>query len=299
MTTTPLHAAIEQHRQRLWSICYRMTGCTSEADDLCQDAIARALSRSDQLRDADPTGWLVRIATTVCLDHLRRKTTQRRITELVDWLDIPGLVPGELVDDPERAAMLREEVRYAVVVALQQVAPRQRAALVLHDVCDRSVTEVAEVLDLNVNAAKQLIHRARVAVAEARRRAIVDIPVDGEIVNAIARAIESGSLDALASLLGEDAWGIVDGGGVVPVAGGPHLGRDAIVRRFINGWRRLDNVPMRAIVHHLNGEPAVIVRVASAPIAAAIIQVETRDRTIVSMRVDRDPRRLAAFATHP
>jgi RNA polymerase sigma-70 factor (ECF subfamily) len=299
MTTTPLHAAIEQHRQRLWSICYRMTGSTSEADDLCQDAIARALSRSDQLRDADPTGWLVRIATTVCLDHLRRKSTQRRITELVDWLDIPGLVPGELVDDPERAAILREEVRYAVVVALQQVAPRQRAALILHDVCDRSVAEVAEVLDLNVNAAKQLIHRARVAVAEARRREAVDIPADSEVVNAIARAIESGSLDALASLLSEDAWGIVDGGDVVPVAGGPHLGRDAIVRRFVNGWRRLDNVPMRAIVHYLNGEPAVIVRVASAPIVAAIIQVETRDRAIVSLRVDRDPRRLAAFATHP
>ena len=38
-----LHAAIEQHRRRLWAICYRMTGRTSDADDLCQEAVARAL----------------------------------------------------------------------------------------------------------------------------------------------------------------------------------------------------------------------------------------------------------------
>lgn len=299
MTSTPLHAAIEQHRQRLWSICYRMTGRTSDADDLCQEAIARAWSRRDQLRDADPTGWLVRIATTVCLDHLRRETRQRRIAELIDWLDIPGLVPGELVDDPERAAILRDEVRYAVIVALQRVAPRQRAALILHDVCDRSLAEVAEVLELNPNAAKQLLHRARTAVAEARRVVAVDVPVDAAVVDAIAGAIESGSLDALASLLHAEAWGIVDGGAAVPVAGGPHVGRNAVMHRFVNGWRRFDNAPLRAMVHRLNGEPVVIVRVAAVPIVAAIIHVETRDGGIVSLRVDRDPRRLAAFAAHP
>lgn len=274
-----------------------MTGRTSDADDLCQEAVARALARSDQLRDADPTGWLVRIATTICLDHLRRQTVERRATELVDWLDAP--TPGSIVDDPERLTILRDEVRYAVIVALQQVAPRQRAALILHDVCDRSLAEVAEVLELNVNAAKQLLHRARTAVSEARRTVDVDTVVDSTVVDAIARAVETGSLDTLASLLLEDAWGVVDGGDIVPVAGGPHLGRDAIMRRFVNGWRRLDNVPMRAVIHTLNGEPTVIVRVAGAPIVPAIIHVETRAHQIASMRVDRDPRRLARFATQP
>ena len=116
---------------------------------------------------------------------------------------------------------------------------------------------------------------------------------------AVARAIEAGSLEALESLLAEAAWGVVDGGGIVPVAGGPHLGRDAIMRRFINAWRRLDNVPMVPLVRVLNGEPVVIVRVASAPIVVAILQVETREGRIVSLRVDRDPRRLAAFAAAP
>ncbi|MEO8704378.1 MAG: sigma-70 family RNA polymerase sigma factor [Kofleriaceae bacterium] len=299
MGTPALHAAIEHLRPRLWTICYRMTGRTSDADDLCQETVAKALSRGHQVVNTDPTGWLIRIATTTCLDHLRLETTRRRVTELADWLDTPGLAPGAVADDPERTTILREDVRYAVVVAFQQVSPRQRAALILHDVCDRSLAEVAEALGINTNAAKQLLHRARTAVGEARRRSDVDVPANSEVVDAISRAIEAGSLDDLASLLIEDAWGIVDGGGIVPVAGGPHLGREAIMRRFVNGWRRLDNVAMHTIVHHLNGEPTVIVRVASAPIAVAILQVETRAAGIASLRVDRDPRRLAAFACHP
>ena len=299
MEPSALHAAIEQHRRRLWAICYRMTGLASDADDLCQEAIARALARSDQVLDADPTGWLIRIATTVCLDHLRRETTGRRVTALADWLDVPGLKPGTLSEDPERRAILRADLRYAVVVALQQLAPRQRAALILHDVCDRPLEEIAELLAITTNATKQLLHRARRAAADARRTTEVDVPADPAVVEAIARAVEAGALATLAALLLEDAWGVVDGGGVVPVAGGPHLGRDAIMRRFVNGWRRFDNAPMRAVVHLLNGEPTVIVRLAHAPVVVAILHAETRDGGIAALRVDRDPRRLVAFASHP
>jgi RNA polymerase sigma-70 factor, ECF subfamily len=292
----PLHAAIEQARRRMWAICYRMTGRAADADDLTQEAIARAIERVDQLRGDDPTGWLLRITTTTCLDHLRRDAVRRRATELVDFVDLPGLAPGEIVADPERAAILRDDIRYAFIVALQHVAPRQRAALILHDVCDRPLADVAEVLGVNENAVKALIHRARVSLAAVRRRDDVDVPVDTNLVEALARAVESGSLDALAALIAEDAWGVVDGGGVIAVTPEPSFGRDAVMRRFTNGWRRLDNVEMAAQVRARNGEPLVVVGIRGAPMVVAIIQIETRDGGIVSLRVDRDPRRTATFA---
>jgi RNA polymerase sigma-70 factor (ECF subfamily) len=298
MTMDPhLLAAIERNRRRLWAICYRMTGAVADADDLCQEAIARAIERADQVVSDDPTGWLVRIATTTCLDHLRRITVRDRVTALVDPLDLPDLAPGEARDDPERAAILREDVRYAVVVALQALNPRQRAALVLHDVCDRPLAEVAAILELKPNAAKALLHRARVALAEARHRDDVDAPVDAAVVEALARAVEAGALDQISALLAEDAWGVVDGGGLIPVAAGPSLGRDAVMRRFVNAWRRLDHVALGAEIRRLNGEPAVIVRVAAAPqLVVAVIHVESRARRIAGLRIDRDPRRTAAFA---
>ncbi|HUQ06072.1 MAG TPA: sigma-70 family RNA polymerase sigma factor [Kofleriaceae bacterium] len=292
-----LLAAIERNRRRLWAICYRMTGAVQDADDLCQEAIARAIERADQVVAGDPTGWLLRIATTTSLDHLRRATVRDRVTTLVDPLDLPDMAPGERAEDPERAAILREDVRYAVVVALQALTPRQRAALVLHDVCDRPIAEVAAILELNPNAAKALLHRARVALAEARHRDDVDTPVDPDVVEALARAVEAGSLEQISALLAEEAWGVVDGGGVIPVLAGPSLGREAVMRRFVNAWRRLDNLSLTAEVRRLNGEPGVIVRVASAPqIVVAIIHVESRARHIAGLRIDRDPRRTAAFA---
>jgi RNA polymerase sigma-70 factor, ECF subfamily len=297
MTTDPqLLVAIEQNRRRLWAICYRMTGGVQDAEDLCQETIARALERSEQRTADDPTGWLVRIATTTCLDHLRRATVRDRVM-LVDPLDMPELDPGELTSDPERVAILREDVRYAVIVALQALTAKQRAALVLHDVCDRSLAEVARALELQPNAAKALVYRARVALAEARRRDDVDVPVDTAVVETLARAIEAGSLDQIADLLADDAWGVVDGGGMIPVAPGPSLGRDAVMRRFVNAWRRLDNVPLTAEVRRLNGEPAVIVRVASAErIVVATIFVETAASRLVALRIDRDPRRTSKLA---
>ena len=78
-------AAIERCRKRLWAHCYRMTGRRADAEDLSQEAIARAIERADDLHDGMAAdAWLFRIATTVCLDHLRREQRTRALTELVD-----------------------------------------------------------------------------------------------------------------------------------------------------------------------------------------------------------------------
>src|SRR3954465_1459389 len=98
-----------------------MTGNVSDAEDLSQEAIARAIERGDQVVDDDPTGWLIRIATTTCLDHLRRATVRARVTPLVDPVDLADLPAANPTGDPEHAAILREDVRYAVVVALQHL----------------------------------------------------------------------------------------------------------------------------------------------------------------------------------
>jgi RNA polymerase sigma-70 factor (ECF subfamily) len=122
MTERTLDETLLQNRRRVWSICYRMTGVRAEADDLAQEAMARALERSSQARDSDAVGWLLQLTTTLCIDHLRRKKIERRLTELVDPLADVDVAIGER--GPEGSAILRDDLRFAVVVALQRLSPR-------------------------------------------------------------------------------------------------------------------------------------------------------------------------------
>jgi RNA polymerase sigma-70 factor (ECF subfamily) len=291
---TPVLAAIERLRKRLWAHCYRMTGRRAEADDLCQEAIARAIERAGDVDEgAAVDGWLFRIATTVCLDHLRRERRTRALTELVDPVAFDEVAAER--PDPEASTILRDDVRLAVIATLQQLAPKQRAALLLHDVCGLPLDDVARTLATNANAAKATLHRARAALARARGRGAVDVPVDAAVVERLAQALEARSVEALARLLADDVWGVVDGGGVVRVASRPTLGARALVRRFANLLRRVP-LPVTCRIARLNGEPAVIVALPTAgEVVFATVHVETHEGRIVAMRVVRDPAKLLPF----
>ena len=289
---TPVLAAIERSRKRLWAHCYRMTGRRVEAGDLSQEAIARAIERAGDLDDpARAEAWLFRIATTVCLDHLRHVRRTRAITELVDPVALEATPTGS--PGPEAAVILRDDVRFAVVVALQRLAPKQRAVLLLHDVCGVPLAQVAATIGTNPNAAKATLHRARAALARARGGVAADTMVDPVVVEQLARALGTRSVDALARLLAEDVWGVVDGGGVVRVATRPTFGARVLLRRFANLNRRV-SVPVACRIVHLNGEPAVLVTLPTlGGTPFSTVHVETKAGRIVAMRVVRDPAKLA------
>lgn len=301
MPSAILLATVERCRRRVWALAYRMTGSRADAEDLAHEAFARAIEREAQLVGTDAAaieGWLFRIATTVCLDHLRRAKHVRRVTELVDPIELSETEAcGPSIDDPEAAAIRRHDLRFAVVVALQALSPKQRVAVILHDVCDRPLDEVAGALASNPNATKALLHRGRAALAAARGRVDGDDVADAGLVEHLARAIEGYAIDDLAALLAEDAWGVVDGGGVIKVATRPSFGRRAVVRRWANAARRLGGVPLRCTVRMLNGEPAVLITLPPAggtPFAS--VHVETRSGAIAALRIIRDPAKLAPFA---
>jgi RNA polymerase sigma-70 factor (ECF subfamily) len=287
-------AAVERNRKRLWALCYRMTGLRADADELSQEAVARAIERCDQVGEEDPTGWLLRLTMHLCLDHLRRKKVERRVNELVDPIAGDEWMVGELsAKHPENQVVLREDVRFAVVLALQLLSPRQRAVLILHDVCDRTLEEIARILETNANAVKAVLYRARVALSAVRVHDQVDMPVDTEVVERFARAIEAGAIDVLTELLATNAWGIVDGGGIVQTANKPTYGGRAISRQWANAKRKLSQ-PVTTNVITLNGERAIVVRLAAAPeIIIAVVHLQTREKLIVALQIHRDPRRIA------
>ena len=120
----------EEHRGHLRAVAYRMLGSVSEADDAVQEAWLR-LSRAEADGVDNLGGWLTTVVARVCLDMLRSRKS-RRESELGEHLPDP-VVSLESGDDPEREALLADSIGLALLIVLEELAPAERLAFVLHD----------------------------------------------------------------------------------------------------------------------------------------------------------------------
>ncbi|MHA6762128.1 sigma-70 family RNA polymerase sigma factor [Streptacidiphilus sp. PAMC 29251] len=223
----PLELQLEQYRRELTGYCYRMLGSAAEAEDAVQDAMIRAWRghRGFEGRAA-LRSWLYRIATNVCLDALRSRKTRARPMDLcgpstvataslsmlpeVTWI---GPVPDARVvseaGDPAEVAAQRESVRLALIAALQRLAPKQRAVLILREVLQWPAAEVAELLDTTVASVNSALQRARATLAVQEVAATDPVrPLDQEQAALLARyvqAFERYDMESLTALLHEDA----------------------------------------------------------------------------------------------
>src|SRR4029079_17037146 len=207
--------------------CYRMLGSPFEAEDAVQETFLRAWRAWETFEGRSSLrSWLYRIATNVCLDM--RGASQRRARP-VDlnpagdagmplpeprpediWIEpVPDSVVVPNGGDPADVAIPRESVRLACVAARQTLPARQRAGLILREVLHWHADEVAELLDTTVASVNSALQRAR---ATLRRRDLDAAnpapPLDAAqqaLLDRYVRAFEDYDMDALTSLLREDA----------------------------------------------------------------------------------------------
>src|SRR5579884_1471495 len=145
---------LEQHRSALTGHCYRMLGSFCDAEDATQEAMIRAWRHLDSFDGrASLRTWLYRIATNVCLDQLAARERRWRpmedgpacsrmpgVADLVQkpagyWIEPVADTRALPADsDPSEYAVLKQSIRLAFVSALQKLAPKQRAAVLLVDV---------------------------------------------------------------------------------------------------------------------------------------------------------------------
>jgi RNA polymerase sigma-70 factor (ECF subfamily) len=148
---------VQSHLRRIFLIVYRILGSVEDAQDVTQDVFIKALQRRDQLKDLDKAAhWLSRIASNAAIDHLRRR---KRIT----WTDLDEPLQNTLPAEAESAEqrMLRAEHRDQLQALLNQLTPRERAALLLRDVEDMPAEEVARVLNCGKATVRSHIANAR------------------------------------------------------------------------------------------------------------------------------------------
>ena len=149
-------AIYKAHSGRLFSLACRMVGNPTDAEDLLQDIFLAAHRKLDSFRGDSALGtWLYRLATNLCLDHLRsRAAKSSQITDTID--DEPALA-----DAGSRRLADRTVDKMDLERAMAQLPEGCRTAFVLHDVEGLEHREVAELLGIAEGTSKSQVHKAR------------------------------------------------------------------------------------------------------------------------------------------
>ncbi len=194
-------ALVADLRPELHRYCARLTGSVIDGEDVVQDAIAKGLMALDTLEAATPMrAWLFRVAHNQALDLLRRRAV--RAAEPIESAED---TPDREAPDPLEALMRQEAVRTAVS-RFVELPPSQRSVIVLKDVLDHSLQDVAELMDLTVDAVKAHLARGRRRLQEINARAVQAgrVPPPSPAVARYAALFNHRDWDGLRSLLADD-----------------------------------------------------------------------------------------------
>jgi RNA polymerase sigma-70 factor (TIGR02957 family) len=279
----------DSHRRRLQGIAYRMLGSVAEAEEVVQDAWLR-WHEADKAGFDSAEAWLVTVVTRLSIDRLRAAKVQRE-HYIGAWMPEPTLT--ESPDTPEESLERADNISVAFLAVLERLAPEARAAFLMREVFDADYEEVARTLGKSEAACRQLVHRAKAQVLEARPRYQVSRETHQRLLRAFADAAARGSMQDLKALMAEDVELIGDGGGKVQSFSKVLRGSQRLAQLYFALWRRM-GAAVRMELAEINGEPGLLRFVDGQLESAQTFEIE--GERIVRIRAQRNPDKLARIA---
>jgi len=156
------------NQRKVYHLCLRMTGNQEDAEDLAQEAFLKAFQNLESFKGESGFGpWLYRLASNVCIDHLRRE--KRREKSSLTYLDDAGVaVEIELPDErfSPAVALDKRQVQERVQQGLDALTSEHRSILVLRELSGLSYDEIGSALGLSAGTVKSRISRARLALTK-------------------------------------------------------------------------------------------------------------------------------------
>jgi RNA polymerase sigma-70 factor (ECF subfamily) len=257
-------------RPRLHRYCARMTGSAFDGEDVVQDALFDAYRKLDSYDDSRPLApWLFRIAHHRAIDHLR----PRGVREAAE-----SMAAGSDIVEAERP--VSDDVRQAMERLVGQLPPMERACVLLKDVFDYSLEEVADLVDSSVGGVKAALHRGRRKLERLAAQPVTPAPVATsrlQLAQRYADGFNRRAWDELRGLIRADARIQVADRFSGRVADSPYFQRYADMSH-----------PLTARAEIVDGEVVVVIREerGSVWIPRSIVRLTADERGAVSFIAD-------------
>ena len=232
---------ITQLRPSLHRYCSRMTGSVMDGEDVVQEALFEAYRKLDKFDDSRALKpWLFRIAHNRCIDFLRKRGVRVEA-------ETAAMVP-DAVEPADTAVLgLGRAVEYLVT----SLPPKERACVLLKDVFDYSLEEIAELVDSTVGGVKAALNRARTKLAAAPAPSKTTRSVDPELTRVMKLYVDRFNRrdwDGVRELISADARLTVADAFVGKLADAP----------YFRNYERF-SMPWKLAMGDVDGEPVAII----------------------------------------
>jgi RNA polymerase sigma-70 factor (ECF subfamily) len=155
----------QRHSRRVYSLCLRMTGNVSEAEDLTQEVFIQLFRKIGSFRGESAfTTWLHRLTVNQVLMHFRKRSV--KLEQTTD----EGDTPVQIVRGTENPNAMPVVDRIALDKAIKQLPPGYRTVFILHDIEGHEHEEIARMLGCSVGTSKSQLHKARMKLRDLLRQ---------------------------------------------------------------------------------------------------------------------------------
>lgn len=270
-------------------LAYRILGSHHDAEDVVQDVYETWLTKAQAGTIEKPENWLALACSRRAIDRLRSRQ-RRRETYPGEWLPEP--IRTEYQDDAEHQILLSESLTTAFLLVLEKLNPKERAAYLLREIFHTDYDDIAQLLDMDPTACRQLVSRARKHLTRDTRHNAPPPPRQRQLVIAFQEAVSDGNMQGLRSLLAADVALYADSGGKAEAISKPVFGSKAVGKFFekvlLPIWDAND---CRLQQTELNGETGLM-HYTDGQLTAAITFAFDQDGKVTGIYIIRNPDKL-------
>lgn len=279
---------MKDYQQALFPYAYNILGSSEDAKDAIQDVMVKYMA-APQKDIADEKNYLIRGVINQSINIRKKK---QRIAGDPMWL------PEPIATEKADTAINRDEIiSYSMMVLLEHLNPKERAAFILKEAFDYSHEDIAQTLSITVENSRKLLSRAK------NKLAVPVKPIEETSINTGAHmenyiaVIKSGDVKSLEKMLAEEISVTTDGGGKIKIVSeftqGLHEAAKLMLYVF-QSYQQKNTIKLSTVNH----QPALLFYDGDTLVNCQIFELEPVTGKIIHIYSMVDPEKLKNIALH-